>query len=162
MENYWFINKHDIHTWFHLVNNSKYFICQFNVLICQSDSGNPYIYLLRQSSFKLGPYLWFRGPISSNRWFWYITSTKGEHQQCCVCTIQFTRIFFFFFFFFFLNIMSFTESLLWSIPPVGSGAPAFRLGIRIDPHRHRGVVKVHWRVLWVGGLFFWVVATFTL
>ena len=28
-------------------------------------------------------------------------------------------------------------------PPVGSGTPAFRLGSRIDPHRHRGVVKVH-------------------
>ena len=27
---------------------------------------------------------------------------------------------------------------------------------------HRGVVKVHWRVPWVGGLFSWVVATFTL
>ena len=38
-------------------------------------------------------------------------------------------------------------------PPVGSGTPAFRLGSRIDPHRHRGVVKVHWRVPWVGGLF---------
>ena len=48
------------------------------------------------------------------------------------------------------------------IPPVGSGTPAFRLGSRIDPHRHRGVVKVHWRVPWVGGLFSWVVATFTL
>ena len=47
-------------------------------------------------------------------------------------------------------------------PPVGSGTPAFRLGSRIDPHRHRGVVKVHWRVPWVGGLFSWVVATFTL
>ena len=38
----------------------------------------------------------------------------------------------------------------------------FRLGSRIDPHRHRGVVKVHWQVPWVGGLFSWVVATFTL
>ena len=47
-------------------------------------------------------------------------------------------------------------------PPVGSGTPAFRLGSRIDPHRHRGVVKVHWRVPWVGGLFSWVEATFTL
>ena len=47
-------------------------------------------------------------------------------------------------------------------PPVGSGTPAFRLGSRINPHRHRGVVKVHWRVPWVGGLFSWVVATFTL
>ena len=47
-------------------------------------------------------------------------------------------------------------------PPVGSGTPAFRLGSRIDPHHHRGVVKVHWRVPWVGGLFSWVVATFTL
>ena len=49
-----------------------------------------------------------------------------------------------------------------SAPPVGSGTPAFMLGSRIDPHRHRGVVKVHWRVPWVGGLFSWVVATFTL
>ena len=47
-------------------------------------------------------------------------------------------------------------------PPVGSGTPVFRLGSRIDPHRHRGVVKVHWRVPWVGGLFSWVVATFTM
>ena len=58
---------------------------------------------------------------------------------------------------------------IWSVsvfqdpsPPVGSGTPAFRLGSRIDQHRHRGVVKVHWRVPWVGGLFSWVVATFTL
>ena len=52
--------------------------------------------------------------------------------------------------------------LVHLFPPVGSGTPAFRLGSRIDPHRHRGVVKVHWRVPWVGGLFSWVVATFTL
>ena len=51
---------------------------------------------------------------------------------------------------------------LYQFPPVGSGTPAFRLGSRIDPHRHRGVVKVHWRVPWVGGLFSWVVATLTL
>ena len=30
------------------------------------------------------------------------------------------------------------------------------------PSGHRGVVKVHWRVPWVGGSFSWVVATFTL
>ena len=53
-------------------------------------------------------------------------------------------------------------ALLNNSPPVGSGTPAFRLGSRIDPHHHRGVVKVHWRVPWVGGLFSWVVATFTL
>ena len=52
--------------------------------------------------------------------------------------------------------------LLIFTPLVGSGTPAFTLGSRIDPHRHRGVVKVHWRVPWVGGLFSWVVATFTL
>ena len=33
--------------------------------------------------------------------------------------------------------------LIKMVPPVGSGTPAFRLGSRIDPHRHRGVVKVH-------------------
>ena len=58
-----------------------------------------------------------------------------------------------------------TKVLDWAThlhPPVGSGTPAFKLGSRIDPHLHRGVVKVHWRVPWVGGLFSWVVATFTL
>ena len=40
-------------------------------------------------------------------------------------------------------------------PPVGPPQ-------RLDSHHHRGVVKVHWRVPWVGGLFSWVVATFTL
>ena len=59
------------------------------------------------------------------------------------------------------------SAIFWHVwppnfPPVGSGTPAFRLGSRINPHRHRGVVKVHWRVPWVGGLFSWVVATFTL
>ena len=58
--------------------------------------------------------------------------------------------------------ISFKYIFLNENPPVGSGTPAFRLGSRIDPHRHRGVVKVHWRVPWVGGLFSWVVATFTL
>ena len=49
------------------------------------------------------------------------------------------------------------------LPGCVEGHPwVFRLGSRIDPHRHRGVVKVHWRVPWVGGLFSWVVATFTL
>ena len=59
----------------------------------------------------------------------------------------------------FLKIFS---HIINHFPPVGSGTPAFRLGSRIDPHHHRGVVKVHWRVPWVGGLFSWVVATFTL
>ena len=62
----------------------------------------------------------------------------------------------------FLNSHIFIENPFAPTPPVGSGTPAFRLGSRIDPHRHRGVVKVHWRVPWVGGLFSWVVATFTL
>ena len=62
----------------------------------------------------------------------------------------------------FIAISEFKLKLQSGIPPVGSGTPAFRLGSRIDPHRHRGVVKVHWRVPWVGGLFSWVVATFTL
>ena len=60
------------------------------------------------------------------------------------------------------DVMVNVSSLATRFPPVGSGTPAFRLGSRIDPHRHRGVVKVHWRVPWVGGLFSWVVATFTL
>ena len=37
-------------------------------------------------------------------------------------------------------------------PPVGSGTPAFRLGSRIDPHRHRGLTgALGWRFIFLGG-----------